>query len=176
MPINISFKVFITCVIGWSLPTFFLVPGIVISITSSLSFSSSSFAVIAAFFVSISLSRFCLISFANAPIIGLSSADSLPIPLRTAVSSPFLPIYLIRISSSASNVTASFNAVSTDALICCSCSFISIFLSFRVQKNRPNALRDEKYLPRYHPNSDISISALVTRLRRYTSQATLFMI
>ena len=55
---------------------------------------------------------------------GLSSADRAPIPLKTAVNSPFLPKYLTLASSSCFASSAFAIAVSASCLIFSICSFI----------------------------------------------------
>ena len=57
---------------------------------------------------------------------GRSSAESLPICFKTAVSSPFLPSSLTRSSSRAAGVAAASSAARALALICSNCSFILI--------------------------------------------------
>ena len=144
MPMNISASSFFTCVSGCSLPSSFFLPGMVTSMTSSASFLSSIAAKIADFRSSISFASFWRISFAKAPILGRSSALSLPMPFNTAVSSPFLPIYVIRISSSDSIASAFLSAASTDALICSSFSFILFSLSLiNLKSSVPNKIWDE---------------------------------
>ena len=97
---------------------------------------------------------------------GRSSADRRPICLRMAVSSPFLPRYFTRRFSSAVMSSACKMASTEASRSFCSISFMQTTPSLQslhsrsslspdrgIKKSSRPAYRDERKLPRYHPNS-----------------------
>ena len=127
IPLNISFSSSRTIFSGWRTPIACCFPGIVTSSVSFFNFCSISADLSCACFCAIKPSSDCLTSFASWPITGLSSADSLPILLSIAVSSPFLPRYFTLSSSSCLTSTQSPIVFSACSFIFCNCSFIPLF-------------------------------------------------
>ena len=149
----------ITCVIGCLWPSVWVLPGIVTSIVSALSFSSWAFSSKAVFTVSNFASISLLTSLASCPITGRSSFERLPIPLSICVNSPFLPkISTLKLSRACKSLTW-FNFSNAAILISLSFSFIVLypFYDFKCKNNtrfgnkKTPLKRDEK--TRYHPNS-----------------------
>ncbi len=115
MPRKISFSSPSTCSNGWRLPRAGCLPGSVTSMRSASSRAASVAASNSAVRRTISSVMASRTSFANAPITGRSSAVSLPICLRMAVSSPFLPRKRTRSSSTAAAFCAA--AISASAFL-----------------------------------------------------------
>ena len=102
-----------------------LLPGMVTSMVSALSWASMAAAASSFWRRAISASIWARTSLANCPITGRSSADSLPICLRIPVSSPFFPKYCTRRASTCLRSCAPCSAAAAAALICSSCVFIA---------------------------------------------------
>ena len=120
----------IILVTGCKLPLFIFVLGNVMSIFSASSFLFNSSILNFSSFSSINFSKLSFASFTNPPIIGLSSGLSPPIPLKTAVSSPFFPRYFTLAFSSVCKSSAFATSSIAVFLIFSICSFIFILLSF----------------------------------------------
>ena len=109
---------------GCRWPSFCRFPGMVTSRASAFSRASRRISSSFFFWVSISAARRSRTSLASWPITGRSSAESLPICFKTAVSSPFLPKYFTRRASSSALSLVAVSAAKASCLIFSSCSFI----------------------------------------------------
>ena len=159
---------------GCFLPSGFFWPGRVTSSVSPARRISSALASRSILVCSSICSMSARTWFASWPMTGRSSAESLPICFKMAVSSPFFPRYLTRTASSTfrscaplSSSSACFAIASSSAFICLSFLSQIIFICcfHRTKKAlRPRALsgvRDEKpcRFPRYHPHSGFAKKA-----------------
>ena len=114
---------------GCKLPLFIFVLGNVMSIFSASSFLFNSSILNFSSFSSINFSRLSFASFTSPPITGLSSGLSPPIPLNTAVNSPFFPRYFTLAFSNVCKSSAFAISSIAVCLILSICSFI--FFSFQ---------------------------------------------
>ena len=105
-------------------PSLWALPGTVMSSASASSRSSRAFSARTADCCSMADSTSARTALASWPMTGRSSAESLPICFRTAVSSPFLPRYWTRRASSSPVFPAAPMAASAPARMASSCSFI----------------------------------------------------
>ena len=131
MPRNISFSSPSTSSNGWRLPCAGRRPGSVMSMASAArrcASTASESCFVRAAMSAVMASR---TSFARAPITGRSSAESLPICFRMAVTSPFLPKKRTRSSSTSAALAALAISSSAVALMCSNACFnkTSPFLS-----------------------------------------------
>ena len=123
---------------GCRLPLFIFVLGNVMSIFSASSFLFNSSILNFSSFASINFSKLSFASFTSPPITGLSSGLSPPIPLNTAVNSPFFPRYFTLAFSNVCKSSAFAISSIAVCLILSICSFIFLLLSLYSQTNLVN--------------------------------------